>query len=107
MSAKILGSSVALVALYLTTPAIAGDLAQSVPPPVSAATSASIDFVYAMREQSDNQPIIEDTITGATILDSNQFDFGWAPGVDARLNMRAAIMVWGSAFSAASSSRIM
>ena len=83
MSAKALGSSVAFVALYLASPAIAGDLAQSVAPPASATTSASIDFVYAMREQSDNYPIIEDFITGATILDSNQFDFGRAPGVDA------------------------
>ena len=87
MSAKALGSSVAFVALYLTTPAIASDLAQSAAPPASVSTSASIDFVYAMREQSDNHPIIEDSFTGATILDSNQFDFGWAPGVDARLNI--------------------
>ena len=49
MSAKALGSSVAFVALYLASPAIAGDLAQSVAPPASATTSASIDFVYAMR----------------------------------------------------------
>ena len=86
MYAKVFRSSVALVALYLTTPAIAGDLDQGAPPP-SLVTSASIDFVYATREQSDNHVIIEDTITGDTILDSNQFDFDWEPGVDARLNL--------------------
>jgi hypothetical protein len=86
MYAKVLGSSVAFVALYLTTPAIAGDLDQGAPPP-SAVTSASVDFVYATREQSDNHLIIQDTVTGDTILDSNQFDFGWEPGVDARLNI--------------------
>jgi hypothetical protein len=59
---------------------------QGAPPP-SLVTSASIDFVYATREQSDNHVIIEDTITGDTILDSNQFDFDWEPGVDARLNL--------------------
>jgi hypothetical protein len=80
--AKVVGSAVAIVALYLTTPANAGDLDQGAPPP-SAIASASVDFVYAMREQSDNHLIIEDTVTGATILDSNQFDFGWEPGVDA------------------------
>jgi hypothetical protein len=86
MYAKVLGSSVALFALYLTTPAMSGDLDQGVPPP-PVATSVSVDFVYATREQSDNHVIIEDTITGDTILDSNKFDFDWEPGVDARLNI--------------------
>jgi hypothetical protein len=86
MYAKVLGSSVAIVALYLATPANAGDLDQGAAPP-SAVTSASIDFVYATRENDDNHVIIEDTITGSTILDSKQFGFDWEPGVDARLNI--------------------
>lgn len=87
MYAKAIGSSVAIVALYLATPATAGDLDQAALPPAGPTTSASIDFVYATRELGDNHVIIEDTITGDTILDSNKFGFGWEPGVDARLNL--------------------
>jgi hypothetical protein len=84
MYAKVLGLSVAIVALYFTAPANAGDLAAPAP---SATTSASVDFVYATRENDDSHVIIEDTITGSTILDSKQFGFDWEPGVDARLNI--------------------
>jgi hypothetical protein len=77
---------VAIVALFSTTSANAGDLDAGAPPP-SAVTSASVDFVYATRENDDNHVIIEDTVTGDTILDSKQFGFDWEPGVDARLNI--------------------
>ncbi len=83
----VLASSIATIAVWLVLPANAADLDQSAPSAAAATTSASVDFVYATRELGDNHVIIEDTVTGDTILDSNQFGFGWEPGVDARLNL--------------------
>ncbi len=82
-----MASSIAIIGFWLVLPANAADLDQTVPPPAAATTSASVDFVYATRELGDNHLIIQDTITGDTILDSNKFGFGWEPGVDARLNL--------------------
>ena len=90
--------SVAVCALYLAGPASAADLAEAAPPPTKAAISASIDFVYATRELGDNHVVIEDTTTGNTILDSNDFDFGWEPGVDARLNLASGNYGFGFRF---------
>ena len=68
MRKTVVASSIATIAFWLVLPANAADLDQAAPSPAAATTNASIDFVYATRELGDNHVIIEDTITGGTIL---------------------------------------
>jgi hypothetical protein len=78
-------------ALQLVALANAADVGEDIgdtsPYPASWDTSFSVDFVYAARTTSGNEVIIEDTVTGDTILDSGDFGDSWAPGVDVRLGV--------------------
>jgi hypothetical protein len=72
-----------MVALWPTYAAaadpVAGELAT---PPFH--FDVSLEAVILTREHSDNFTILEDTIAATEILGSDDFDFGWEPGVDAR-----------------------
>jgi hypothetical protein len=75
-----------------------GGAEETVAPVGGWTASASADLVYATREQGDNYIIIEDTITGDTLVDSNNLDFDWEPGLDARLNFTNGVYGGGVRF---------
>jgi hypothetical protein len=83
--------SIAAIALGLALPANAADIGtgepQLVPPVPGWNIGTSLDLVYATREPGDDNIILQDTITGRTILDADDFGFDWEPGLDARLNV--------------------
>ena len=82
----LLFASVGAIALGPVVTANAADIGEVVDYPASWNTTFSIDLVYATRTSGKNSVIIEDTVTGDPVLTSNDFRFGWAPGVDARIN---------------------
>lgn len=83
-----LGLFVTATALCLASPARGGDLSaeQTAKAPGGWTAKASADFVYATRDGGDNYIILQDTVTGDTLLNSDQLSFGWEPGLDARLD---------------------
>ena len=93
-------ASAALICFSLGLPASAADLGgeQIVEAPGGWVVSGSADFVYATREQGENYPIIENTITGSTLVDSDNLDFDWEPGLDARLNFTNGVYGGGVRF---------
>jgi len=56
--------------------------AASVPTPASWHVAFSADLVYATRDGLANNLLLGDAITGEATVTGNDFDFGWAPGVD-------------------------
>lgn len=78
-----------LIHLSLAHPAPAAELGgeQVVAAPGGWNIGVSADFVYATREEGDNYIILQDSITGETIVDSDDLSFGWEPGLDARVNV--------------------
>lgn len=54
---------------------------------------SSASFVYLHRDEPPNAVIIQDTITGDTVLKGSDFNSDWAPGVDAMLGLSNA--TWG------------
>ena len=100
MHGKVLGPTIAALALGLALPASAADLAaeQTVQAPGGWNVSASADFVYATREEGNNYVILQDTITGETLADSDDLNFGWEPGLDARLNFTNGLYGGGVRF---------
>ena len=88
-----------LSASALLTPAAlaaasAADLAVSPPPPAATVPTPaswhvafSADLVYATRDGLANNLLLGDAITGEATVTGNDFDFGWAPGVDIRASV--------------------
>jgi opacity protein-like surface antigen len=80
-------ASVAAFALGPVATASAADIGEVVDYPASWNSTFSIELIYATRTAGKDSVIIEDTVTGDPVLTSNDFRFGWAPGVDARINV--------------------
>ncbi|HMN87615.1 MAG TPA: hypothetical protein PKA74_16750, partial [Bauldia sp.] len=63
---------------------LAGDAA---PSPARWTVAFSADAIYATRGDVANDPLIQDAVTGDTVVSGKNFGFDWAPGADLGLTI--------------------